>query len=436
MKVSNRTGLLVLGVLVALLAPATRHARATGPSAGVLAEWNQALQNSFPTQGVGTVRPFSMTHVAMFDAINAIEREYAPFHARPRSSDGGSPEAAAAQAAHDVLVALNPSAAATYDALLSSQLGKRPSSFVRRGATVGARVAQEILAWRQNDGWVLNAPAPEYKLPQLPGFWQPTPPANAAAAFTHMQFAAPMALVSATQFLPPAPPTLTSERYANDFDEVKLLGQDTSMARTPEQTLIARLWAGVGANGTGTSTNFLSVLNNIVRDVARDRRLSLVQTARLYVLLNVSIHDALQATQSSKFVYGVWRPVTAIRNADTDLNDATDADPNWMPLITTPPYPSYAGNIVTIGTSGMRALELALGRDDIAFTATWKQSAGPDVTQSFSSFSEVAEQMFMARIWSGIHYRFDQEAGQQVAKSTAEYVFANYMQRRGGRGGH
>ncbi len=429
MNVLKRTLGLVAGVLAVLATPAGQVS-AAGPSADVLYEWNQALQTSFPAQGVGTVRPFSMTHIAMFDAINAIERDYESFRVRPRASDGGSPEAAAAQAAHDVLVALNPSAAATYDALLAGQLGTRPSGFVRRGAAVGARVAREILEWRQQDGWVLSSPAPAYTLPELPGLWRPTPPGNAAAAFSHLQFAAPMALVSATQFLPPPPPAVTTERYAADFNEVKLVGQRESSARTSEQTTIARLWAGVGASGTGTATNFLSVMNNIAGDVARSRRLSLVQAARLFVLVNVSIHDALQTTQTSKFVYGVWRPVTAIRLADTDLNDGTEADPDWLPLITTPPYPSYAGNIVTIGTSAMRAMELAFGRDDIAFSATWQQSAGPDVTQQFPSFSAVAEQMFMARIWSGIHYRFDQEQGQRIGRLTAEAVFANYMNRR------
>lgn len=434
MNILNRTRLVVVLGLAALLAPAAAPVGANGPKANVLHEWNDALQASFPTQGPGTLRPFAMTHIAMFDAINAIEKDYQPFHARPRASDGGSPEAAAAQAAHDILVALNPTAAATYDALLEKQLGPRPSGFVRRGTTVGARVAKEILAWRQNDGWVVNPPPPPFVLPPLPGNWQPTPPANAPAAFTHLQFAAPMAIVSATQFLPPPPPVLTSERYAEAFNEVKLIGRVDSAARTAEQTLLARMWAGQGQDGTGSATNFLSMLNNIVQDVARDRRLSLVQAARLFVLVNVSIHDALQTTQSSKFVYGLWRPVTAIQQADTDLNDATDADPTWLPLISTPPYPSYAGNIVTIGTSAARALQLAFGTDDIPVTAKWVQSGGrPTITHRFERFSEIAEQAFNVRIWSGIHYRFDQETGSQIGRQVAEYVAANYMARRSGR---
>jgi hypothetical protein len=427
----NRTGLFAATLSVALLAPAGQTPRATGSSATVVFEWNQILQDSFPTQGVGTVRPFSMTHIAMFDAVNAIEREYEPYHARPRSSDGGSPEAAAAQAAHDVLVGLNPSAATTYDAALARQLGNRPSSFVRRGAAVGARVAKEILAWRQNDGWIVSPLPPPPVEPPFPGRYQRTAPNFPTPTFTHLQNAAPMALLTSTQFLPPPPPMITSERYAADFNEVKLLGKSDSTSRTPEQTMIARMWAGVGAGGAGTSTNFLSVLNNIVRDVTRDRRLSLVATARVFVLVNVSIHDALHHTQTSKFVYGFWRPVTAIQQAADDLNDATAPDPSWLPLITTPPYPSYAGNIATIGASAARALQLVFRTNDIPVRAIWRQSSGqPDVVREFAGFWEVADDMYMARIWSGIHYRFDQDAGQQVARSVAEYVSANYMTRR------
>ena len=368
-----------------------------------------------------------MTHIAMFDAINAIEREFEPYRVRLRHWGGGSPEAAAAQAAHDVLVAINPAATATYDAALARQLGKKPSGFVRRGAALGARVAKEILEWRQNDGWVVS-PFPAYSEPLLPGRCQPTPPNNPTPAFTHLQNAAPMALLTATQYLPPPPPSLTSERYAADLNEVKLIGKSDSATRTAEQTSIARLWAGIATTGVGTATNFMSIWNNIARDVARERRLSLVETARVFVLVNVSVHDGLQTTQTSKFVYGLWRPVTAIRQADSDLNPATDPDPTWLPLLTTPPYPSYAGNMATIGASAARALQLAFGTNDMPVTATWRQSGGlPDVSHQFDGFWQAAEEQSESRIYGGIHYRFDQVAGQQIGRSAAEFVFANFM---------
>ena len=431
----HRTQLIVATLLLALLAPAGREVRATGSNADIVFEWNQILQDTVPApQGVLTPRFFAMTHIAMFDAINTIEREFQPYRVRLRHWGGGSPEAAAAQAAHDVLVAINPNPAAiaTYDAALARQLGDeavglRPPG---RGPRRPCRARRFWRGGRTTGGW--SHRFPPYSEPLLPGRWQPTPPNNPTPTFTHLQNAAPMALLTATQYLPPPPPSLTSERYATDLNEVKLIGKSDSATRTAEQTSIARLWAGIAAAGVGTATNFMSIWNNIVRDVARERRLSLVETARVFVLVNVSVHDGLQTTQTSKFVYGLWRPVTAIRQADSDLNPATDPDPTWLPLLTTPPYPSYAGNMATIGASAARALQLAFGTNDIPVTATWRQSGGlPDVSHHFDGFWQVAEEQTVSRIYGGIHYRFDSDAGQQIGRSAAEFVFANFMTPRG-----
>ena len=421
-----RKTIIVGATLVVALTAAGHDVEATHSSADVVLKWNQLLQSTLPQPGnPQTPRFYSMMHIAMFDAINAIERDFEPYQVRLRPGLWGSTTAAAAQAAHDVLVDLNSSAAQAYDEALAAELGDRPSDFVRRGAEIGAHVAKEILAWRQNDGWVVSA-FPPYAEPPLPGRWQPTPPANAAATFTHLQHAAPMALVSATQLLPSPPPSLTSARYAADLNEVKLLGKSDSAVRTEEQTTIARLWSGVG-----TTTGFFSVWNNMARDVVLARQLSLVETARVFVLVNVSIHDALQTTQASKFVYGVWRPVTAIRAADTDLNPDTDPDSTWLPLITTPPYPSYAGNLATIGASAARALQLVCGTNDVPVAVTWSLPGGlPAVTRHFDGFWQAAEEEAMARIYGGVHYRFDQQAGQQVGQSAAEFVFANFMRPR------
>ena len=424
----HRTALIGAALALTVFMPGNSTVRAHHSTPDVVFEWNQILQDTLPIpHNVLTPRFFALTHIAMFDAINTLVRDFEPYHVRLRHGAGGSPEAAAAQAAHDVMVALNPSAAATYDAALANRIGTSPSGFVQRGTEVGARVAAEILAWRQNDGWVVS-PFPPYSEPPLPGRWQKTPPANANAAFTHLQNAAPLALLTSTQYLPPPPPSLTSERYAADLNEVKLIGKSDSATRTPEQTVIARLWNGTAASGTGTATNYASIWNSIARDAAQARGLSLIETARLFVLLNVSVHDALHTTQVSKFVYGLWRPVTAIRQADTDLNASTDPDPAWLPLLGTPPYPSYAGNMATIGASAARALQLAFGTNDMPVTATWHQSGGqPDVSHQFPGFWEAAEEQTESRIYGGIHYRFDHVAGHQVGRSAAEFVAANYM---------
>jgi hypothetical protein len=424
----HRTALIGAALALTALMPGTTAVRANHTTPDVIFEWNQLLQDTLPIpHNPLTPRFFALTHIAMFDAINALEREYEPYHVRFHHESGGSAEAAAAQAAHDVLVAINPGARATYDTALANRIGTDPSGFVRNGLDVGARVAAEVLAWRQNDGWVVS-PFPPYSEPPVPGRWQRTLPANAAPAFTHLQNAAPLALVSPTQFLPPPPPTLQNPRYAYDLQEVALIGRSNSVTRSPEQTVIARLWAGIGAGGAGTATNFMTIWNSIVGDVARERALSLVETARVFVLVNVSVHDGLQTAQTSKFVYGLWRPITAIQLGDPFSGTAPDV--TWMPLLTTPPYPSYAGNMATIGASAARALQLAFGTNDIPVRATWKLSVGGEVSTDFAGFWQVAEQQAESRIYGGIHYRFDNVAGQQIGRSAAEFVFANYMTRR------
>ena len=428
----NRTILIGTVAALTMLAPAGRDlaAQGGGGSPAVVYEWNKILQDTIPGGGgAGAPRFYALTHIAMFDAINAIEREFEPYRVQLRTPVNGSARAAAATAAHDVIVALNPAAKAAYDALLAQQLASEGApGFEKHGVAIGAQVAAAVLAWRQNDGWIVS-PFPPYSEPLLPGRWQPTPPANAAATFTHVQQAAPLAMVSSTQFLPVRPPTLTSAAYATDLNEVKAIGKSDSLTRTAEQTTTARIWASIAASGApGTATHFSQIWQNIARDISQERGMSLVETARLFVLMNVSIHDALQTTLTSKFIYGVWRPVTAIRQADTDLNPATDPDPSWSTLIPTPPYPSYAGNMATIGASAARVIALAIGTDDIQVSATWKQSGGqPDITHTWTKLSDVAQEQADSRIYGGIHYRFDNVAGQVAGKAVADYVFANFM---------
>ena len=172
----------IVGLAILLIsAPA---GRAVGTDADVVIEWNQLLQTTLPaTIGPTSPRYYAMLHIAMFDAINAVERDYEPYRVRLHHASSGSPEAAAAQAAHDVLSGLFPASKPTYDAALAQRLGTHQSNFVRRGAALGAVVAEQILAWRQNDGW--SDPPPVYVLPPFPGLWQSTPPNFPVAVLTH-----------------------------------------------------------------------------------------------------------------------------------------------------------------------------------------------------------------------------------------------------------
>jgi hypothetical protein len=253
--------------------------------------------------------------------------------------------------------------------------------------------------------------------------WQPTPPANSAPTFTFYRNAVPFAILSSTQFLPPPPPLLTSERYARDLNETKRLGAVDSAARTAEQTLLAQV-----IHGVNTSPPAHAVWNIVAGDLVTKRGLSLIDAARLFALFNASIADGLQTSWTSKFVYNLWRPVTAIRQADTDLNDATTADPNWLPLLVTPPYPSHAGNVACLSFGAARALTLGFGRDDIPFSVTWVRTMGLDnVTREFTAFSQLAEQMARSRIHGGIHFQFESDASFAVCPKVAEYVYENYV---------
>ncbi len=420
---TTATVALLLGFVLAMTGPGIHHIEASsgwrsGGSAEVVLEWNQLLQATIPsTASLAAPRFYSMMHIAMFDAANSVEREYSRYRVMLRHGFGASADVAAAQAAHDVLTALLPANATVYGAALAARLGKSPSRF-RSSILVGSRVAKEILAWRENDGWA--APPPAYVLPLFPGLWQPAP---GAASFTQYPNVTPFALLTGTQYLPPPPPTLTSERYAQDFDEVKRLGSATSAERSAEHTEGARLFAAVG-----TRTNLYMLWNNVARDLVQQQRLDLLEAARLFVLMNVGIIDGVQTTMASKYVYGLWRPVTAIRRADEDLNPMTDADSSWTPLLNTPAYPSYAGNQACVASAAARALEIVAGGDDFAFTAVWQAPDGSLLAQrNYSGFRQMADEQARSRVYGGIHFTFDNEPSQRLCPRVVDFIAEHFM---------
>jgi hypothetical protein len=393
----------------------------------VILQWNRVLMETVLTPGqhpatIMQVRSYAIMHVAMFDAVNSIDESYTPYLTDVPGSHRASIVAAASQAAHDVLAALYPTRVAIFDAELAKSLKGIRDNRVRQGSRVGEIVAERILAARANDGWEVTPPS--YFLPATPGNWQPTPPANAAATFTHYPTVLPFGIKSGTQFAPAPPPAMTSAEYAADLNEVKELGSVNSTTRTADQTQVARLWANVN-----TPTNFLLVWNNVARTVSLDRDLRTVETARLFALINMSLHDALLTTFTSKFQHGLWRPVTAIRRADEDGNENTLADASWSSLIPAPSYPSYAGNMAAIGTSQATILALFFGRDDIRFQHTWAGAGG--ATRSYAGFNAMADEQERARVYGGIHFTFDNVAGQSVGRNVANYIFTNIMRPRG-----
>lgn len=420
-------GLLILAILVcAQLSAWAFNTNLPLTQEDVILQWNRVLMETVRTPGqhpatIMPVRSYAIMHAAMFDAVNSIDGAHTPYLTDVPGSPNASIQAAAAKAARDVLAALYPTRTAVFDAELAVALQGIEEYRAQQGIRVGQIVAERILAVRANDGW--NVTPPAYVLPSTSGNWQPTPPGNAAATFTHYPSVLPFAITSATQFAPNPPPAMTSGQYANDFNEVKELGSINSATRTADQTQVALLWANVN-----TPTNFLFVWNNVARTVSSARNLNTVEKARLFALLNISMHDALQTTFASKFQHGLWRPVTAIRRADEDGNGNTAADPAWTSLLGTPPYPSYAGNMSGIGTSQSTILALFFGRDDIPFQHTWEGAGG--ATRSYPGFKAMADESARARVYGGIHFTFDNVAGQSAGTNVANYVFSNMMRPR------
>lgn len=389
----------------------------------VIIEWNQAvIANTPATASVFSFRYHAMVHIAMYDAVSSIQGRYKSYHVRVPAAPNASAEAAAAQAAHDILVALIPAATPTFDALLAQRLSTISSRQAAPGIAVGKKVAKEILKWRTNDGFA--EPNIPYLPPPIPGLWQPTAPGQ-VAGFVQFQFTDPFGLLTPTQFLPAPPPQLDSPEYAAAVNEIKEVGSVGSTVRTADQTLVARLIAGVGY-----TPGPFGLWSTVAQEVVRNRNLSLIETARVFALLSVAMNDGLQTSHANKFVYQLWRPITAIQRADEDLNDATVADTGWAPLITTPPYPSHSSNIQCLATSSARALARLFRNDSVPFKMTWTGTGGnANVTRTYRSFSQLAEEAGLARVWGGIHFQFELDASKEACTKVADYLADNYMER-------
>src|SRR5216684_3556594 len=391
--------LLIAGTTVALLAaanlsPAT--AQATKPDSQVV-QWNRTLLVIVRTAGAqpATIHPtrsFAIMHGAIYDAVNAIDGTHKPYLVRLGGSHFASQEAAAAAAAHEVLVKLYPNFQATLDAQLQQALAQLPSRGKADGISIGNTVADRILALRSNDG--SNAQPIPYVFRNAPGDYQSTPPNfPKQPQFTHWSRVTPFALESASQFRPGGPPRLTGDRYSDAFDQVKLLGIAGSTTATPDQALTGRFWNGAIQN----------YWNEIAQATAVAHNLTTAQNARLFAELNVAFADDVIAFYDAKYTYNFWRPVTAIREAAMDGNPETLPDPNWLPEVgNTTPDPAYPGAHAVISASGAAVLNSFFRRNDFDFTVT--SEVLPGVDRSFTSFSAAAEEATLSRIFGGVHF--------------------------------
>ncbi|NJL28320.1 MAG: vanadium-dependent haloperoxidase [Thermoanaerobaculia bacterium] len=273
------------------------------------------------------------------------------------------------------------------------------------------------MALRQNDG--STSPA-NYKAPLGANWWVPTPPAFAPPLLPQWPYVTPWTMTSGSQFRSPGPPILTDPRYVLAFNEVKDLGRFDSTMRTPDQSQIAKFWD----DGAGTQTP-PGHWNEIAQLLAAQQGNSLLENARLFALLNLTVADAAIVSWDNKYFYGHWRPYTGIVMADVDGNPATQRDTGWGSFITTPPFPSYTSGHSTFSGSSGRLLARFFDTDDLAFTAG--SDGTPGVMRSFESLSQAAEEAGQSRIYGGIHWQYENRDGLASGRALADFVFFNFL---------
>jgi hypothetical protein len=338
--------------------------------------------------------------------------------ARPEKD--ASQNAAADAAAHEVLVALYPAFKTSLDAELLQSLAQIPDGDEKTlGIRIGQTIADRILALRSTDGST-SAPIP-YVFGNAPGDYQSTPPNfPPQPQFTHWSRVTPFALEHANQFRPGPPPALTSDTYSGAFNQVKSLGIINSKDATADQILIGQFW-------NGTIQNYW---NEITQTASAAHGLTTAESARLFALVNLSLADSVIAFYDAKYTYNYWRPVTAIRAADTDNNPETLVDTTWLPEggKNTAPDPSYPGAHATISAAAAEVLISFFRRDHFDLNVT--SEVLPGVDRSFTSFSAAFEEASFSRILAGQHFGFDENAGGRLGHEVADFVVDNFLTNR------
>lgn len=392
----------------------------TEPGPQVVLDWSgharTVLQAETGSQDplVGT-RTLAMVHLAIHDAVNAVDRQYQPYAYTSMDTQADA-EAAAASAAHRVLAGLFPAQAASLDAKLADSLAAVPNGPAEtRGVALGQQVAAAILQRRANDG---SAAVVGYTPSTGAGRFQFVLPFEGFIFRPEWRFVTPFALSSVSQFRSGPPPALDSAAYRDAFNEVKATGVLAGSNRTAEQTAYARFWYEDSDIGW----------NRITRDVVARKKLSLHDTARLFGLVNIALADAYIAGWDAKFHHDFWRPITAIRAAGDDGNDATAPDLGWLPLLDTPPVQDHPSTHSVAGAAAAFVLAATLG-DATEFSITSSTADDPAQARSFRSFSEAANENSDSRVRAGIHFRFAVDAGSEMGTRVGEHAHGSQLRR-------
>jgi hypothetical protein len=408
-------------LLLVVVFPSPANAAASPAVPGdpaVVSEWNAIAVStlSADTTKAPTETPLYLGFVqaAVYNAVVGIEGRYTPYRFHARAPHRASTQAAAVAAAHRVLVTYVPSARATLDTAYATSLAQIPDGTAKRqGAAFGELAADTLISQRANDG--RNASVP-FTRPPGPGVWRPTPPASAPFLTPWLGGVKPLMVRDGAQFgRPGPPPALTSARYARDFNEVKATGSAGSTVRTAEQTAIALFFAG----------NPAVQYNLALRNQAALRGLDIVESARLFAAVDMSMADTLITVWHAKYHYAFWRPITAIALADTDGNPTTTADPGWAPLANTPPYPEYVSGYSGITGAFSQALGTTLDTRHLRLELT--STAVPGATRAYDSAQALNADVIDARVWLGFHFRFADTGGVQIGQRVAGWSLDRYF---------
>jgi hypothetical protein len=374
-------------LLFGVAAPA--HAAQPGPVPGdVIRAWNQIAVSQPFGNAVRLSRVLAIVHAAQYDAINSVEPRYTRYVAHFLDPSANI-EAAAA---HTALLALFPENRAALDAELEQSLeGIADGPAKVAGIELGRAAASAVADYRASDGFTTSD---EYAPPPAPGVWQPTPPAFAPMVEPQFRTVRPFTLIEPSQFLAGPPPSLSSAEYARDFNEVKLVGQDTSRVRTADQTHLAHFWFEPSPAGWSRVAGLVSAQQGY--DVH--------ETARLFALVYMAMADGFIVGWHQKTRFGLWRPVTAVRAADTDGNQATEADPMWMSLRPTPAAPDYPSTHSVLGSAAAEVLRQFTGTDAFEFCMASSSSTPQSTERCWHSFTEAELENAESRVLVGIHF--------------------------------
>ncbi len=381
-------------------------------------DWNLIMQATVAGQPpFPQARSAAVTQLAVFEAVNAITHEYRPYLGTVTAPAGASAEAAAVTAAYTVLVSYFPAAAGTLDASRMASLTAIPDGPAKReGMAVGEAAARAVMTARAND----NAGLAQFYMPPPsadPGKWQMTPTCPPVGGlFYQWRDVMPFGMRSPDQFRLGPPPPLVSVRYTRDLRELEDVGAANSLERPQDRTDVARFYAAVAPVG---------VWNPVARQLATADGSSLSENARALALLNMAMSDGAVATFDTKYYYVTWRPETAIHFADLDGNPKTDPDPSFIPLIAAPCFPSYPSAHATLSNAAREVLDHLYTSRLHSFTLS--TPALPGIELKYTTLKQITDDIDDARVYGGIHFRFDQESGAELGRRIGKFVYKHNL---------